>query len=503
MIDRPRPYPLPAPPAIRTVPEGFRARMSLGVRLWAGGRVLVGGSPWKVSTLAPAVQDLVLRLHAAGAVGISVHTPRDRAALRVLLDRGFAERAPGPAEPARVADVDIVIPVLNDPERLRGLLATLPAGRVLVVDDGSTDPSSTENVAQTAGARIVRHQYNRGPAAARNTGLQHTSAEFVAFIDADCLAHPSWPAELLRHFEDPAVAAVAPRIQPAGRGESLLERYETTRSSLDMGGQPELVRPGARLGFVPSAALVVRRSAIQPGGFDEDLRLGEDVDLIWRLAEAGWLVRYDPSVTVRHSTRSRMRSWLRRKMEYGTSAADLEARHPGGLTPARPSAWNVGILVIASTGHPLPAAVVLAVAGGLLRRRIRSVPDAGALASRTVGQGLIADAVAIGHLLRREWWPVGSMVLAASPFTRPARVAAACMLVPIAWDWATQRPPLDPVRYTVLRLVDDAAYGSGVIASCIRNSTARPLMPRVRGTSLRRTPRTPAWWAEARRCDVR
>ncbi len=483
MTDRPPLGSLPAPPASRTVPEGFRARLSAGVMLWAGGRVVVGGSPWKVSTLSPAAQEVVLRLRAVGARGIALDSSRDRAVLRVLLDRGFAECAPAPSMNANVEDVEITIPVLDDPERLQDLLATLPTVRVVVIDDGSTDADAIADVASSAGARTVRHEVNRGPAAARNTALQSTTASFVAFIDADCLADPSWPSRLLHHFDDPAVAAVAARVTPDGEGSSLLERYEAIRSSLDMGDQPELVRPGARLGFVPSAALVVRRSAIQPGGFDEGLRLGEDVDLVWRLADAGWLVRYDPSVVVRHRTRARWGSWLRRKLEYGTSAPDLEMRHPGRLAPARPSLWTVATLALIATGRPWAGVVLQAVPFAVLSRRFAPIPEGRVLAARVTAQGVLADTMALGQAMRREWWPVGAVALVASPWSRTARIGALMVITPLLWEWADRRPPMNPAAFTVMRLIDDAAYGTGVITASVRARQWRTLAPRPRGTA--------------------
>ncbi|MFD0905140.1 hypothetical protein ACFQ11_32520, partial [Actinomadura sediminis] len=91
-----------------------------------------------------------------------------------------------------------------------------------------------------------------------------------------------------------------------------------------------------------------------------------------------------------------------------------------------------------------------------------------------------ADAAALGHALRREWWPVGLLVLAAAPRGRTARAAALAMLAPIALEWLRERPDVDPVRYTVLRLAEDVAYGSGVTASSARARSAAPLRPDVR-----------------------
>lgn len=475
----PSPPAVPAPPVDRALPPGFRIRLDPRVRRWADGSVLIGGAPWRVSRLKPPVQDLVRRLADAGSNGLVLQRPTDLTIARLLLDRGFADPFPGTrADPP--AKVSIVIPAMDHADNLDSILASLAPQHAVVIDDGSHDPGPVIAVALAHSAHLISHAVNRGPAAARNTGLAATDSPVVAFIDSDCIAGPDWPRSLLHHFDDPAVAAVAPRVAPTGEGRSVLERYEASRSSLDMGSRPELVRPGARLGFVPSASLLVRRSALGASGFDEDLRLGEDVDLVWRLAEAGWLVRYDPDTFVRHRTRTNPREWLSRRYQYGTSAADLEERHPGRLTPARVSSWNLATYALIAAGHPTLGVTVTAAATGMLWRQVRDLPRSPLLAVRTVGQGLLADGAAIGHMLRREWWPVGAAALMLAPKSRTARIAAACMLTPIALEWATRRPPLDPIRYTGLRLLDDAAYGSGVIAASARARTLRTLLPSIR-----------------------
>lgn len=376
-------------------------------------------------------------------------------------------------------DVEFIVPVLDDFAGLRDLLATLPVGKVLVVDDGSRDPAAMAQVAADAGAGIVRHEKNRGPAAARNTGVRNTSAAFVAFIDADCTAGTAWSAELAHHFDDPLVAAVAPRVRPEIGQGSILERYDVTSSSLDMGRESALVRPGARVGFVPSAALVVRRASLDGDPFDEDLRLGEDVDLVWRLVDAGWHVRYDPTVCVRHRSRTHWGPWLRRRMEYGTSAPDLSWRHPGALVPLRISVWSLGTIACAARGRPGIALALQCAPFLLLNHAFRALPQGRGLAVKVAAQGLVADSVALGQALRREWWPLGAVVMLASPWSRSARAASALMLVPLALEWLDRRPPLDPVRFIGLRVVADAAYGTGVILFSLRAAEVDTLLPRV------------------------
>ncbi|NUU22701.1 MAG: mycofactocin system glycosyltransferase, partial [Streptomycetaceae bacterium] len=102
------------------------------------------------------------------------------------------------------------------------------------------------------------------------------------------------------------------------------------------------------------------------------------------------------------------------------------------------------------------------------------------LSATVVAKGLTAEAAALGHALRREWWPLGLTCLATAHRNRPARAAAAAMLAPLAAEWLTRRPPLDPLRWTALRLADDLAYGTGVTASAYHHRTMAPLLPEIR-----------------------
>ena len=106
----------------------------------------------------------------------------------------------------------------------------------------------------------------------------------------------------------------------------MLARYESVRSPLDLGAAEGRVRAGTRISYVPAAALVARADVLlATGGFDEDLRCGEDVDLVWRLDESGLRVRYEPAGVVRHEPRPTLRAWLAQRASYGRSAADLAA----------------------------------------------------------------------------------------------------------------------------------------------------------------------------------
>jgi len=476
------------------LPAGRAVALDERVRIWRDASVVLGGAPWGILRIAAAARPFVGRLKDAGAAGLVPSPGLERAVVDMLLPRGIVH--PLPTHDHQLdSGVEVVVPAYERPELLDTCLTALradsPQMLIIVVDDASPS-AAVSAVARAHGATLIRHPVNRGPAAARNTGLDAVTAPIVAFVDADCSVTPGWLDPLVAHFDDPRVAAVAPRIRPRSKSSNALPRYEFTRSALDMGPRPELVAPGAPLGYLPSATLLIRRKALGSLVFDEDLRFGEDVDLVWRLSDAGWMVRYEPTSIVTHEIRPKLFDWARRHFDYGSSAAPLDVRHPRRLAPARWSVWNLAVGLIVLARRPtrgLAAAAGLGVAGlstALLARRLSASSVSPAVAPLVIGKGLVADTAATGHLLRREWWPLGWLVLATAPRSRLGRFAAAAMLIPLAAEWFTRRPRLDPARYVALRLSEDAAYGSGVIASAIADKRPAVLLPMVRMPGGRR-----------------
>jgi len=461
--------------------------------------VLVGGSPVRVLRLTPAGSRQVAGW-LAGAPVPANDTARKLA--RRLLDAGIAHPVVTPGDGPRPRDVTVVIPVRDRHAELARCLAGLrdPAYRVIVVDDCSADPAAIAAIASAAGAEVIRRQVNGGPAAARNTGLAAASTEYVAFLDSDCVPRPGWLDRLLPHFADPAVGAVAPRIVPHEAGTGWLARYEGASSTLDMGARPSIVRPGARVAYVPGAALIVRRRAAGKG-FASGMLVGEDVDFVWRLADAGWRVRYEPAAVMGHDHRVRFRAWFARRADYGTSAAALEELHPGMVRPLYASWWTTGAWAALLAGRPLTAAALTGSATALLARRLSAVTDerwplpmatakhadnskkrqskgtAWRLALQLAGGGTLAAGRALGSALSRTWWAVAIPAAVAVPKLRLP--AAALLLAPPLLDWADRRPPLDPARYVAARLLDDVAYSIGVWQGCLCRRTVRPLIPAI------------------------
>lgn len=464
----------PAPPAA-PFPAGLQVTLDPTVRITPSG-VLFGGSPPRLLRLSPAGQKALADLRRDGPT-----SPAAAVLARRLTDAGMAHPSPVP-DPT--PETTVIIPVKDRAPELQRVLEAL-RGRwpVIVADDGSERPGAVADACETHGARLVRLPASLGPASARNAGWRSAATELVAFLDSDAIPDPGWIEALAAHFADPLVGAAAPRIKgfvSPRRADRPVGRYAAARSPLDLGALPGLVRPGSRVSYVPTVALVARRSAlVEVGGFDESLRYGEDVDLEWRLADAGWRVRYDPSITVRHEEPDGLGGHLERRFHYGTSAAGLSRRHPGRLYSLVLIPWAGLVVGGALGGRPrvaLAGVAAGAVTLGRSRRGMR-VPSPWALGARSV----LETWIALGRWSAQFALPVVAVGLA-WPGGRVAqrRLAIGALVAGApALEWLRRRPPLDPLRFSALYFLDEAAYGTGVIWGCLRDRHWAPLRPRA------------------------
>ena len=468
------------------LPDGFGLVLDSALRRFRGGTVLSGGRPGRVVTLTPAGARSLDALVAGGAADSATADLAGR-----LVAAGMAHpRRPVDGQAtfvggSRSTGVTVVVPAYDRPQALDRCLASLGlATPVVVVDDASANPVAVADVCNRHGARVVHRSSNGGPGAARESADELVATELVAFVDSDCTVPDGWLDDLSWHFADPGVAAVAPRIRPATVGPDqerrTVHRFSWSHSPLDLGPDEGEVGPERSVRYVPTAALVIRQAALRDvGGFDPALRVGEDVDVVWRLVEAGWRIRYDPSVVVCHAEPDRWRSLLGRRLRYGTSAAPLAVRHPGRLSPVelRPRATAAAMALL--TGRPVVAATIVASASVSLALKVRplGIPTiqvwrwcAGSAAWTVMGLGRAATTLFAPGL-------VGLAVTG----RRGRRAATALLLVPPIVDWVRQRPDLDLPRWVVASVADDLAYGAGVWIGCLRARTFAPLVPKFLG----------------------
>jgi mycofactocin system glycosyltransferase len=465
---------------VTPLPAGFRLTRDQSLRRFADGRVLVGGTPLRVLRLTQAG-----RTQADGLLAGALVTARTGALARRLLDAGLAH--PRPPEAALKMTVTTVIPVRDRAAQLDSCLtAVAGTGATIVVDDGSSDAEAVVRVCAAHRATLIRRDRNGGPAAARNVAIAGVRSDLIAFVDSDAIPEPGWLAPLISHFADPAVGAVAPRISPADSGvRCVIGRYSTARSPLDLGAREALVAPPGRVPYVPTAALVVRRSAAADTSFDEQLRLGEDVDFVWRLIAAGWRVRYDPRVVVRHQEPATWRALLGRRHRYGRSAALVSKRHPRRIVHLVIAPLPTAAALLLLTAHGRAALVAATAETLVLARATGTTQLSDRLALRLAATRIAGTTIGFS----RTTIAFGAPLLAAGLLRRRTRTTAAGLLLtaPIA-EYLAARPRLNPVAWLAARTADEFAYGTGVIRGCIGARTVEPLRPRWLGFRPRQTP---------------
>ena len=182
---------------------------------------------------------------------------------------------------AETPTVSVIIPTYNRARYLTGGVGSVVAQdygdrEIIVVDDGSTDGTPAVAAGLGSAVRYVR-QENRGPAAARNCGIRASRGRYIAFLDSDDLFLPGKLSAQVRAFEERPEAGLV---------------YTGCRL-IDEDGHPLQERYGAYLfGWVyhdlvfgeclPTPSVMVRRDVLdRVGGFEENMRWAEDLDL-WR-----------------------------------------------------------------------------------------------------------------------------------------------------------------------------------------------------------------------------
>jgi len=230
-------------------------------------------------------------------------------------------------EAVDAAPVAVAVVSYNTRDLLLRCLASLEpavssgAAEVWVVDNGSSDGSAAAARAAAPWARVVAPGTNLGFGRAVNLVAARTRGPWLVGANADVALEPGALAALLAAGTDQRVGSVAPRLLLAdGRTEHSVHSLPTLAFTLAfnlglqrlspriadrmlLAGRYDPDRPRA-VPWAIGALLLLRRQAFDAvGGFDErQWMYAEDLDLGWRLRDAGWITRYEPSARVRHAS---------------------------------------------------------------------------------------------------------------------------------------------------------------------------------------------------------
>jgi GT2 family glycosyltransferase len=234
--------------------------------------------------------------------------------------------------------VSVIVPFVGERADLDRLLAALQplelaAGDELIVADNR--PQRGDGV-DHGRVRVCPATGIRSPGFARNRAAAIAGGEWLVFIDAD--TEPS--ASLVVDYFDPApagdTAILAGEIIDVAATDSFAARHSAGRAQLS-----QRVTLGRAVSpYAQTANCAVRREAFAAvGGFAEDARAGEDADLCFRIAQAGWGLEARPRARVRHRSRESLPALLQQLARHGSGAAWLNQRYPGWFAPPRP--WQL------------------------------------------------------------------------------------------------------------------------------------------------------------------
>lgn len=408
--------------------------------------------------------------------------------LHKISEMGFLERwwqEAGDGDTEYSPSVSVVIPVKDrarDLQRCLESLSSLQYPRekleVIVVDDGSRDGSL--DVAKTQGTVVLSSGgEGLGPAMARNVGAKVARGEILAFIDSDCVAKKDWLSQLLPVFGDAEIAAVGGMVAGLCTTSSL-DRYEEVMSSLNLGFRERFAREGSDTFYLPSCNLLVKKSAFfEADCFNSAMHVGEDVDLSYRLRDRGWRIAYVPAGEICHAHRNGYLAFMRRRFDYGTSEEMLQRRHPLRKkripVPRLLALALVCLLSIPVTGGWGGAA---GIAFFLTDCTIYSskVHNLGArLKLSTLFAGRLRAVGGLGYFLcchlGRYYTPLFLLLGLFFPSALP--LAGLAILFAAAVDYRIKRPKLIFPGFMGIYLLEQIAYGFGVLWGCLRNRNFR------------------------------
>lgn len=255
--------------------------------------------------------------------------------------------------------VSVVVASYNGERTLKACLESLqrlnyPDYELILVDDGSTD-ATRQLAAAYPSVRYLRHERNRGLSAARNTGIAAATGEIVAFTDADCRADRDWLHYLVGDLLRSDFAAIG--------GPNLLPPEDSAVAAAVMaspGGPAHVMLNDREAEHIPGCNMAFYRWALeQVDGFDPVFRAaGDDVDICWRLQQAGHKIGFSPGGFVWHYRRSTLGAYLKQQRGYGEAESLLMRKHPEYFNLLGGSMWRGRIYASAASGLRLRAPVI-------------------------------------------------------------------------------------------------------------------------------------------------
>lgn len=242
-----------------------------------------------------------------------------------------------------MAALSLIVCTYNNARQLETALASIAAQEVpdgstfdvVVVDNNCTDDTAAvvDAFARANPALAVRRirERRQGLTPARQCGVVHTAAEWIAFVDDDCVLEPDWVAQVLAFTrQNPRCGAIGGRVvlDYLSPPNPYLEDYGWLMGRQDFGEVATVVP------YLVGAGLILRREALDQSGWTEKPLLqdriakrlvsGGDMEIGLRIAAKNWQLCYLPTCRLYHRIpERRMKSPYLRRLAFGLGASEV------------------------------------------------------------------------------------------------------------------------------------------------------------------------------------
>ncbi|MBQ7222247.1 MAG: glycosyltransferase family 2 protein [Bacteroidales bacterium] len=212
--------------------------------------------------------------------------------------------------------ISIIIPVKNGHKYIREAVAGIRKQNmdveIIVVDDGSDD--DTANIAGELGCKVVRHEVNKGPVVAKNSGLKAATGSFVMFHDHDDIMRDGALQTLYNSFDENTDAVEAKVVDFYSPELTEAERRQSVIKTEPFYG-------------LFTGAILIRKSAFDKIGlFPENMRAGEMLDWEHKMKQNGLTIKKIDLVSTDRRIHTTNFGKTDQQTEYKDYAAVLRAR---------------------------------------------------------------------------------------------------------------------------------------------------------------------------------